>query len=87
MKRQGDRQVQEEDEKARWQTGSGRGWKGKLTDRLGKRMKRQTNRQARGRGWIGKLTDRFRKRMKRQADKQVQEEDEKASWQTGSGRG
>jgi hypothetical protein len=31
--------------------------------------------------------DRFRKRMKRQTDINVQEEDENASWQTGSGRG
>jgi hypothetical protein len=45
MKRQADRQVQEEDEKANCQTGSGRGRKGKLTDRFRKRMKRQTVRQ------------------------------------------
>jgi hypothetical protein len=77
----------------------GRGWKGKLTDRLGKRMKRQADRQVREedenaswqtgsrRGWKGKLTDRLGKRMKRQADRQVREEDENASWQTGSRRG
>ncbi len=34
MQRQADRQVQEEDEKANCQTGSGRGCKGKLTDKV-----------------------------------------------------
>ncbi len=96
MERQADRQVREEDEKARRQTGFGRGWKGKLTDRFGKRMKMRADRKVRkedekvcrqigtGRGWKGKETDRFGKRMKKQADRQVWEEEDKASWQTGS---
>ncbi len=50
-----------------------------MTDRLGKRMKRQAYRQVREEDKKGKLTDRFGKRMKRQADGQVREEDEKAS--------
>jgi hypothetical protein len=45
MKRQGDRQIQEEDEK------------GKLTDRFRKRMKRQTDRQVQEEDKKGKLTD------------------------------
>ncbi len=95
MKRQGDRQVQEEDENVSWQTGSERGWKGKLTDRLEKRMTRQTDRQIRGRGWKGKVTDRFGKGMKgkltdrlvnsmeKHIDKEAWVQDVKANWQTG----
>ncbi len=73
MKRKADWQVREEDEKAIWQTGSLKGWKGNLTDRFGKRMKRQAER-------IKRQAD----GQVREEDEMESWEDEKASWQTGS---
>jgi hypothetical protein len=52
--------------------------KGKLTDRFGKRMKRQTDRQVQEEDETASRQTGSR-RMKRQIDRQVQEEDEKAS--------
>ncbi len=67
IKRQGDRQVWEEDKKAGRQTGLGRGWKGKLTDRFwkGKETDRLVNS-------LKKHNERLGYRMERQTDGQIE---------------